>query len=193
MNNADQRPYGYGITYSTFPTTSEDTVNQYGSIIVDENEYQKNQSLLAVNKEISSNKESIQEEISLELQKNEKLWNGIEKYFYIECEKQICKAGYEITSISFESEPDFSSGHAQIQAFKNNLLDKIFKRILYVETYLKIDYIDDGVWYTKSVKGTNIPLKVKKRKPLNLEFLIYPEKEISESQYKEMIEKGRNL
>ena len=175
----------------SFKPSSANEDEIYGSIIVTQDEYQQYRNSVADSNVIKSDKESTQEEIITKLEEKKAAWNRIEKHLYMEIDKQIRRAGYELYSLKVEPGPDFSVGHAELRARNSGFLKQFFGGSGSVESYLQIDNLGNDIWYAKSAANPRRPML--SRRQLSLEFLICSEEEISESQQKELIEKGNQI
>jgi hypothetical protein len=161
----------------------------YGSLIVTGDEYQEYRNSVEGSNVIQSGEESTQSEIHSELEENKANWSRIEKRLYMEIDKQVRKAGYELYSLKVETGPDFSAGHAELRARRRGFLKRLFGGSGSVESYLQIDNIGNDIWYAKS--GPNPRRPILSRRQLDLEFLIYLQGDTPMSWYHELIEQGR--
>jgi hypothetical protein len=161
----------------------------YGSIIVTQDEYQQYRDSLADSNVIQSGEENTQAEFISGLEENKAAWSRIEKHLYMEIDKQVRQAGYELYRLTVEPGPDFSAGHAELRARSSGLIKQFFGGSRPVESYLQIDNIGNDIWYAKSAANPRRPML--SRRQFDLEFLIYPQSSVSESQYQELIEQSR--
>ena len=165
----------------TFPSSSANANNLYGSILVTGDEYKK---YLDSQSKVKN---------SLAEDENKKAWNKIEKYLYIEIERQMRTLGLNLGDVSVEPGPDFSTAHADIiSGQKVSIIRRILGGSHPVETYLKIDYLGNDIWYAKSDINPKLP-SMTRHYGQELEFLISPEIDITDSQRNDLLKKGRDL
>ncbi|MBN2588411.1 MAG: hypothetical protein JXA96_00995 [Sedimentisphaerales bacterium] len=159
--------------------------------IVSEDEYKSyKDSLAQMNSEQSIEKENSEQTA---LEKNKLRWLEAEKLIYMEIEGQIINAGYELASTAVGAGPDYTSAYAVINANVDNILYQYLD--FEGRAYLKIDYLGDEIWYAKTVPD---PTQNPTQKPTSdlkhdFEFLIFPDEQISRSQYMKYIKQGHKL
>jgi hypothetical protein len=122
-----------------------------------------------------------------------KAWNKIEKYLYMEIEKQIRKTGYRFGNFSIEPGPDFSAARALINVRKENFIEKITRHRTSIVIYQNIDYLSGDNWYAKSVSNPYSDSKDRLGQPLELEFLVSSNGIIKGSQRRDLLKKGREF
>ncbi len=174
------------ISFKSFSVSKEDL---YGSIIVNKEEYQQYRQSVTDSNVIKSSEESTQVEIISGLEENKAAWNRIEKHLYMEIDKQVRQAGYELYRLKVETGPDFSAGHVELRARSSSFLKQFFGGSRSVESYLQINSLGNDIWYATSAINPRRPVPFQRQ--LSLEFLICLAGEISESQHKELIRQGR--
>ena len=159
------------------PSTNPDKL--YGSVLVSEGEYKNYLESIPGSGEVVTENE------------NKNAWNKTEKLLYMEIEKQVIKAGYKLSDITVKPGPDYTAAHAEIRGRSNSIVKELFGGSSF-ESYLKIDYLGNDVWFAKSSVNTKFTSKSTKRE-MDFEFLINPNKKITGSQQREFIKKGREL
>jgi hypothetical protein len=120
-------------------------------------------------------------------------WVAMEKQLYQTIEKKVIRAGFDLRQLTVEPGPDYSGGHAEIQAANDGFLPRLFHRVSHAETYLRIDHLGDGVWYVWSVRNPR-QRRVSPfggRKLLKFEFIVSGGKSLSASEQREWIRRGR--
>jgi len=163
--------------------------NLYGSLIVTEQEYRQYRDSVADSNVIQSGEENAGSGILSELEENKTAWSRIEKHMYMEIDKQVQIAGYELSRLTVKPSPDFSAGHAELRARSRGFIKRFFGGSNSVESYLKIDDLGNGIWYAKSAPNPRRPMLF--RRQLDLEFLICSEGDTPKSRYRELMEQGR--
>ncbi|MFC1634942.1 hypothetical protein ACFL5Z_08875 [Planctomycetota bacterium] len=159
--------------------SSKKIMNPYGSILVTDSEYEQYR---------TDGKEPKAQTVTA-IEKNKANWLKVEKSLYGEIERQLLNAGFTLRRITIEPGPDYSAGHAEIRGNSKSFLHKIFGGSSSVETYMNIDYLQNDLWYARSVAHPRHPIMP--RPELDLEFLARSEGLIPDSGKKEFIEKGR--
>ena len=161
--------------------SSKKSEDPYGSILVTDSEYARyrandtNPALQTVSK----------------IEENKANWLRAEKAIYGRIERNVRKAGFEPYHLKVEPGPDFSAGHAEIRGRNSSALRGFFGGSSSMEAYLKIDYLGNDVWCAKSARHPQRPIMP--RRILDLEFLVHPTAEITNSQRKDLLAKGRKL
>jgi len=195
--NASSRGSDYGSgrfvlpPHNSKPEKTQETEDDYGSLVVTDAEYERYRDSLAGSALPEPDGQSTQSEIHPALEENRASWLKAEKLLYIEVEKQVSNAGFELRELKVEPGPDFSAAHAELRATTKGFLRGIFGGYSLVQAYLKIDYLGNDVWYVKSHVNPMMPAPPRRR--LDLEFLVCPAGDIAGSQRSELIEKGRDI
>ncbi len=135
-------------------------------------------SIVATNEEYKQYLETISDSNVLSIE-NEKIkaWNKIEKYLYMEVERQFPKNGYNLTNTEIKPGPDYSAARAYINIRKTNILERITGyRSKHHGYSIYIDHLGDDIWYGKSVfEPDSDSSKTEENKPvLDFEFLASP-------------------
>ena len=163
----------------TFPSSSASDDNSYGSILVTEEEYKQYRDSLPESGTVVTEDE------------NRKVWSRIQKYLYMEIERQMASEGFELRNVSFAPGPDYSAAHAEIKGRNDNIVQKILGGPSSVDVYLKMDYLGNDIWYAKSTVNPEGPSRI--GPTLDLEFLISPEGKVANSLKTELLKKGRDI
>ena len=167
-------------TFSLQPYSSSKKIeNPYGSLLVTDSEYEQYG---------TDGMESKARAVTA-IEKNKANWLQVEKSLYGQIEWQLLSAGFKLRRITIQPGPDYTAGHAEIRGSSKSFLYKIFGSHTSVEAYLNIDYLQNDIWYAKSVSHPRHPIMP--RPELDLEFLVCPEGPLSNSKEKEFIENGR--
>ncbi|MEJ2649122.1 MAG: hypothetical protein P8016_12035 [Sedimentisphaerales bacterium] len=164
------------------PIVSADKI--YHSILVTNDEYRQYFDTLPDSKPLITEDEKI------------KAWNKIEKYLYMEIEKQFPKNGYNLGNISIEPGPDFSAARAHINARKGSILERITGHKSKNEVFnIDIDNLGDDIWYGKSVPNpyTDLSKTDENTRALNIEFIASSNGIIKGSKRRELLKKGRGF
>ncbi len=179
----------FSIPQYGFNTTGENIL--YGSLIVSEQEYQAYLDSVP----LESEQENIESINLSQIEQNKIAWNKIEKLLYQEFEKQINSMGFNLDRIVIEPGEDFSAAQCEIKARNGGIIEKLLDRSYSPETYPKIDYLGNDIWYVKSGPDPKFPgrsmMRSSHEKQIDLEFLVSDKGKISKSQYDELLEKGR--
>ncbi len=155
--------------------------NPYGSLLVTDSEYER----------LRADGESPRIPANTVIEENKASWLRVEKSLYGQIEKRLREAGFELYRLTVEPGPDFSAGHAEIRGCNNSAISLFFGGQSSVETYLKIDYLGNDIWYTKSARHPQRP-SIPGRM-LDLEFLICPTAKIADSSSQDLLAKGRTI
>ena len=161
------------------------TEEYYGSLVVTDSEYERYLSSAA-----GSAMPGIQSEIQPAHEKNRARWLRIEKLLYREIERQVLNAGFEIRELEVEPGPDFSAGHAKLRIASQGFWGGIFGDRSPNRAYLRIDYLENDVWYVKS--GADPERPIPPRRQIDFEFLVCPMRTIAKSEYDELLANGRD-
>lgn len=177
------RPYQFRTI-----TNSE---NLYGSMIVTEDEYQQYRDSLPYLIVSQTNEDNAQSEILSELEANKAAWSRIEKHLYMEIDRQVQAAGYELRRLTVEPSLDFTEGHSKFVYFRSSIMYKLFDgSISALKSYLIINHLGDDIWYVKSGIDPEDPVISSN----NFEFLVsLPNKNIQSTQHNELLQKGRKI
>ena len=125
------------------------------------------------------------------IEENRANWLRTEKLLYGEIERQLRSAGLKLQRLKVEPGPDFSAAHAEIRGSNSSVLRGFFGGYSSPETYLKIDYLGNDIWYAKSVRQPQRPIM--QHRTLDLEFLVCPTAEITGSQRADLLARGRKI
>ncbi len=155
--------------------------NPYGSLLVADSEYAQQLTDDKVDKA----------QTNVAIEENKANWLRVEKSLYGEIERHLRSAGLELRRLTVEPGPDFSAAHAEIRGSNNSVLRGFFGGYSPSETYLKIDYLGNDIWYAKSARHPHRPIMP--RRTLDLEFLVCPTSEITDSQRTDMLARGRKI
>ncbi len=161
--------------------SSDKSEDSYGSILVTDSEYEQYQT--------DDSNPAVQASSAIE--EKHANWLRAEKALYGQIERHVRKAGFELQRLTVEPGPDFSAGHAEIRGRNDTVLRELFGGYSSMETYLKIDYLGNDVWYAKSARHPQRP--VMPRRTVDLEFLVHATAEITDSQRDDLLVRGRNL
>lgn len=176
-----------GWPQGSIPTTMN--VNDLDSpLIVTKEEYEKYLISSANKYTLHSDKGSTQSRIFTVLEENKAAWKKIEKKLFIEIEKQVHKAGYQLNKLDVSPEKDFNTSNAFVIGYNYNVVIKILDKNPYANTNLGIIHIRDNIWYVASKPE---PKKKRNERQIKLEFLVYPDRDIFKEQEKEYIKQGR--
>ncbi|MEJ2649933.1 MAG: hypothetical protein P8016_16180, partial [Sedimentisphaerales bacterium] len=177
---------------SGYISGSSQKIDDYTSLIVSEEEYEKYENSLSQKKSGQPNEKATSRQTILEEKKSR--WLEAEKLLYMEIEGQVLNAGYELNSLEVEAGLDYTAAYAVIQGYGENVVYKYLDLgggVKTVRAYLKIDYVDNNIWYAKTWPHPKRALKSDRK--LDLEFLVFPDEQISRSQYRKYIEQGRKV
>jgi hypothetical protein len=173
----------------SFKSSSANEDELYGSIIVTSDEYQQYRNSIAESNTLQADGEKSQPQVFSGLEANKAAWNRIEKNLYMEIDRQVQAARYQLYTLTVEPGPDFSAGHAELRARGRGFIKQFVSGSNSVESYLQIDDLGNDIWYAKSAPDPQRPRLF--RRQLDLEFLICFAGDISESQHKKLIKQGR--
>ena len=129
----------------SFKSSSVNKDELYGSIIVTDDEYEQYRDSLPDLIVLQTNENSAQSDILSELEANKAAWSRIEKQLYMEIDKQVQVAGYELSRLTVEPSLDFSAGHAELRAGSDSFIRQFFGGFSSVETYLQIDNLRNDI------------------------------------------------
>jgi hypothetical protein len=177
---------------SVYMSGSSQKTDDYTSLIVSEEEYEKYKNSVSQKKSGQPNEKATTQQTVLEEKKSR--WLEGEKLLYMEIEGQVLNAGYELDSLELEAGFDYNAAYAVIQGHGENVVYKYLDLgggSKTVRAYLKIDYLGNDIWYAKTWPHPKRTLKSDRK--LDLEFLIFPDEQIPHSQYRKYIEQGRKL
>jgi hypothetical protein len=165
----------------------------YTSLIISEEEYKKYKDSLAKTNPEQSGEQANETPETKALEENKAGWLKAEKLLYMEIDGQILNAGYELNSLEVEAGSDYTGACAIMEARGENAIHRYLHLdgSKTVRAYLKIDYLGDNIWYAGTAPHPARKLETDSK--LNLEFLIFPEEQISRSQYRKYIKQGRRL
>lgn len=147
----------------------------YGSIVVDEEEYEQ------ICKEATGESAVEQKPLSN--------WLRMGKLVCGSIERQVNAAGYDPGRFEIYAGADGNSARAQLDGRESGLRSRFFNYTR-MDTCLKIDYLGDDVWYARGgpvLKGFSRP----RNAHLDMEFLVYARGTLEKSQVKKLLAKGR--
>ena len=168
--------------------------DDYISFIVSEEAYNKYRNSIAQKQLDKSREKENGNSRQKALEENKARWFDMEKYLYMEIDGQVLNAGYELNSLEVGAGPDYTAAYAVIQGHGESVIHKYLDLgggSKTVRAYLKIDYIGNNIWYAKA--WPHPKRKLQSDRKLNLEFLIFPDEQISRSQYRKYIKQGRKI
>jgi hypothetical protein len=125
---------------------------------------------------------------SILIKENKAAWKRIEKTLYMEIERNVLKAGFQLKFVSMAPYANFTGANAYVIGNKSNLIMEILHRNPDVNTSLGIIRLNDDTWYAASRPE---PKRTRSDRTMKLEFLIFPDVNMSPSQKKEYIKQGR--
>jgi len=160
----------------------------YASLIVTDAEYEQYRTSL-LSRDPNAPAEPVD---SSPFAQNKAAWRKVEKLLYQQVEKEVSSAGFSLRDLTVEPGPDFSAAHADVGIRPGGIVREIFGGYYWGDTYLKIDYLGDDIWYAKIAplpqRGT-----MPRRDKIDLEFLIRPTAPIPDSQRAALLEKTRMI
>ena len=170
---------------------SQPTID-YTSFIINEDDYNQYKDFLFE----TSSEQYIEKETSKQtaFKENKSKWLDIEKYLYMEIDGQVLNSGFELDSLELEAGPDYTGAYAIIRGSGESVIHKYLglgASRKNVQSYFKIDYLGNDTWYAGTAPHPK--RKLESDRKLNLEFLIFPEEQISRSQYRKYIKLGRRV
>lgn len=181
---------GYGSSQfqpQPYQGRSRDKDNCYGSIVVTDNEYETYRLTLAADPNAAAPEAG--SETGTAVARNLRNWLAIEKQLYLEIDRQVTIADFDLKRLGIEPGPDYTAGHAEVRATQQSGLRRILGGGLSAEAYLKIDYLGDGVWYAKTWPHPARPMGPGRQ--LDLEFLISAGKDMPASEQDRWLDRGR--
>jgi hypothetical protein len=120
-------------------------------------------------------------------------WMTIEKQFYQEIEKQVSLKGHVLKKLEVSCGGDHMRAFADIEADLDEKFVVLNRRnprpVREAECNLKVDYLEDNIWYAKSAPTFQWD---NRKRLLDLEFLVHGRADMSESEREKWVEKGRN-
>ncbi len=164
------------------PTIDKDLI--YSSVVATNEEYEQYLDTISDSNVVAIENEKI------------KAWNKIEKYLYMEFERQFPKKGYDLTNTEIKPGPDYSAARAYINIRKTNILERITDHRSKHHGYsIYIDHLGNDIWYAKNVPNPHPdPSGTEENKPvLDFEFLTSPNGFIKGSKRVELLKKGREF
>ncbi len=165
-------------------------VNCYESLVVSDSQYAARQRLPAETAAVRRHPEGANQTDPFGLQANLANWRKVEKRLYQEMEQQMLQAGYPLQSVDVREGPDYTSAGAKVSGRRRGRGFGLVRRgPSSIETYLRIDYLGQGVWYAKS--GAHPQISSNPRGTVDLEFLVCAVEEIAEEEREAWLEKGR--
>ncbi len=164
------------------------------SFLITDSEYQKYHDSLVEQKINQPDKNKADSTV---LKQNKIRWYQVEKFLYMEIDKQIHNSGYTLRNILVEPGPDFSAGYAEVSCDYNPILRRYLRigNVRAIKANFNIVHIGDGIWFVKAMPNPNI-ISAGQYKPDNkftLEFLFVKDKKIIGSQRRKLIKQGRNI
>ncbi len=180
--------------YKSASKKTGQTEDSYGSLIVTDAEYQKYRDSLPPSdpNELDGQNAKTQDQSALDA--NKANWLKVEKLLYGRIEKEVVKAGLEIRNVKVEPGPDYSAAHAEVGARSSGVLRGMFGGFYHGDIYLKIDHLENDIWYANTAPDPKYPARVmSRRNQLDLEFLLCARGDIPDSQRTELLEKGRKI
>ena len=171
--------------------SSNQSEELYNPLLVTDSEYRQYRDFLRDSAQTLSTEKNHQGQIVPAYQRNMSNWQKVEKLLYMKIEKKVNQAGFDLNILEVQPGPDFSAGHVEIRANRGGFLRKLFGLAVSVRTFLNIDYLEDDVWY---VKNAAHPQRTGKSiSQLDLEFLVCPTYDITDSQRNDLLKKGRTV
>ncbi|MHC4119407.1 MAG: hypothetical protein ACYSWO_18080 [Planctomycetota bacterium] len=161
--------------------SSKKVENPYGSLLVTDSEYEQ----------LRADGESPETPADNVIEKNKANWLRVEKSLYAQIEKHLGQAGFKPYRLKVAPGPNFSAGHAEIRGRNDSVMSQFFGGRTYVETYLKIDYLGNDIWYAKSARHPQRGSIA--RRNLDLEFIVCPTAEIADSRRQDLLAEGRKM
>ncbi|MBL7154796.1 MAG: hypothetical protein ISS79_13860, partial [Phycisphaerae bacterium] len=169
---------------SVYSSSRKETEDLYPSLIVAEAEYQQYRASVAAAEPNEPTDLS-------PLEKSRVSWRKVEKLLYQEIEKEVLTAGVTVRSIKTEPGPDYSAAHAEVGVRTEGFFRGMFGGYYRGDIYLKIDHLEDDIWFAKTAVNPQRPWL--RRGQIDLEFLICPSAPIPDSKRAELLEKGRTI
>ena len=162
--------------------------DSYGSLIVSDSEYEQyRRSFPARDPNVPAEPAD-----SSPFAQNKAAWRKIEMPLYQQIEKEVSSAGFSLRDLTVEPGPDFSAAHADVGIRPGGIVREIFGGYYWGDTYLKIDYLGDDIWYAKIAPNPQRGA-MPRRDKIDIEFLIRPTGPIPDSQRPTLLEKGRKI
>ena len=169
-----------------WPPAPEGTEASYGSILVSENEYEEAKRRLASHGDLE---EQAYEWEPSQLKDNNATWTRAEKRLYQEIDRQVTLKGFELRTLEVNCGPDYLSASAELGASRSGWLSVVRRGPSSASAYLKIDYLENDVWYVKSAPHPLRPMPPLLR--LDLEFLASATGQVPEQARDPLLQAGR--
>ncbi len=191
--NSSDRGRGHGSRTWTpnlafaFPFDREDEEGRYGSIVVSDAEYAEAKAGFSADTARPEGDEAS------ELRENRAAWTRIEKRLYQEIDRHVEAEGFELRRLEVTCGPDRSAASAELRAGRSGLLSGLRGDPSSRQAYLKIDLLEDDVWYVKSALDSRhpMPTAMRHRFELELEFLVSAAGAVPKERRANLLEQGR--
>ena len=111
------------------------------------------------------------------------------KPLYQEIDRQVALEGFHLRTLEVHPGPDRSAASAQLHANRRGALSFLHQGPSSAHAYLKIDRLEDDVWYVRTALDPKIPVRMPGE--LDLEFLVSATDPVPKRRHAALIEAGR--